>query len=389
MHITRQAVERLASYHSPEWPVISLYLRVDQEHITDDHYSTRLKNLLRQASESPGIELSRAQVEAVEADLERIRIFFRDHGDEFGQGVALFASSQAGLWEVYETPREVGNSIAVDFRPAIAPLVRMLEQYEPLCVCLVSRDRARIFTGHLGEFSERAVKLDQEVPGQHEQGGWSQARFQRHIEEHVHQHFKRLAIDLFALFEQEPFRFLIVAGPHEVVSDFVEYLHPYVRERYIGTFYVLMEATAKQVREEAAKIVREWTRQEKQRYLDLLRHEALGNDMGVTGLAKVIEALQMGNVLSLIVDDRLEAPGAYCLHCGVVQPPAEESPELCLYCGGPVRRVANIVPKVYANAYRQNANLVFLTERDQQGQLAELGGIGAILRFRVAPAPES
>ena len=389
MHITRQAVERLASYHSPDWPIVSLYLRVDREHITDDHYSIRLKNLLKQVLDNPGIELSRAQLEAVEADLDRIRVFFRDHGDEFGQGVALFASSAANLWEVYEAPREVGNHVEVDFRPVIAPLVRVLELCEPFCVCLVSRDRARIFMGHMSEFGERAVRLDQEVPGQHEQGGWSQARYQRHIEEHVHQHFKRLAADLFALFEQEPFRFLVLGGPHEVVSDFLDYLHPYLRERYIGTFYVLMEASAKQVREEAAKIVREWLRQEKQRYLDLLRNEALSNDMGVTGLEKVVEALQMGNVLSLIVDDRLEAPGSSCLHCGAVQPPAAEQPDRCLYCGGPVRRHANIVPKVYANAYRQKANLVFLTERELQEQLAELGGIGAILRFRVTPAPGS
>ena len=389
MHITRQAVERLASYHSPDWPIVSLYLRVDREHITDDDYSIRLKNLLKQVSDNPGIELNRAQLEALEADLDRIRVFFRDHGDEFGQGVALFASSPANLWEVYETPREVGNHVEVDFRPVIAPLVRVLELCEPFCVCLVSRDRARIFMGHMSEFGERAVRFDQEVPGQHEQGGWSQARYQRHIEEHVHQHFKRLAADLSALFEQEPFRFLILGGPHEVVSDFLDYLHPYLRERYIGTFYVLMEATAKQVREEAAKIVREWLRQEKQRYLDLLRNEALSNDMGVTGLEKVVEALQMGNVLSLIVDDRLEAPGSSCLHCGAVQPPAAEQPDRCLYCGGPVRRHGNIVPKVYANAYRQKANLVFLTERELQDQLAELGGIGAILRFRVAPAPES
>jgi peptide chain release factor subunit 1 len=389
VHVTRQAVERLASYESPEWPVISLYLRVDHEHITDDHYSIRLKNLLKGISEQPGIELNRIQLEALSADVERIRSFFRDHGDEFGQGVALFASSQAGLWEIYETPREVGNHVVVDFRPAIAPLVRMLEQFEPVCVCLVSRDRARIFTGHLNEFSERAVKLDREVPGQHEQGGWSQARFQRHIEEHVHQHFKRLAGDLYSLFEQEPFRLLVVAGPHEVVKDFLEYLHPYLRERYIGTFYVLMEATAKQVRDEAVEIVREWARQEKQRYLDLLRHEALGNDMGVTGLPRVVEALQMGNVVTLLVDDRLQVPGSYCLHCGVVQPPDEEMAGRCLYCRGPIRQVADIVPVVYTNAYRQKANLVFFTERELQEQLAEFGGIGALLRFRVTATAES
>jgi stalled ribosome rescue protein Dom34 len=47
----------------------------------------------------------------------------------------------------------------------------------------------------------------------------------------------------------------------------------------------------------------------------------------------------------------------------------------------------NIVPEVYAEAYRQNANLVFLSERDLRARLEPFGGIGAILRYRIgAPA---
>ena len=387
MEITRREVEGLGALRSDEWPIISLYLRVDKEHITDDHYSIRLKNLLKELERArEQIGLTRAQAQAVDEDVERIRAFFRDHGDEFGQGVALFASSRAGLWRVYHVPREVGNEADLDFRPVIGRLVRVVELFEPICTCVISRDRARIFRGHLASFQEVAVRMDEEVPGQHGQGGWSQARFARHIEDHVRQHFQRVGQVLFQLFEQDPFRFLVVAGPDEVVADFVDGLHPYLGERYVGSFNSLLEATAKEIREETKRIVTAWQEQERRRYVDLVLEEALSQDMAVVGLERVVEVVQMQNVNSLVVDDQLSAPGRYCLRCGALQPIGSEASE-CVFCGGPTRLRENIVPEVYAEAYRQNANLVFLNERDLRARLEPFGGIGAILRYRIgAPA---
>ncbi len=383
MEITRREVEGLGALRSEEWPIISLYLRVDKEHVTDDHYSIRLKNLLRDVEHAKEeLQLTRAQSQAVDEDVERIRAFFRDHGDEFGQGVALFASSRAGLWRVYHVPREVGNEVDLDFRPVIGRLVRVVEMFEPVCTCLISRDRARIFRGHLVHFYEVAVRLDEEVPGQHGQGGWSQARFARHIEDHVRQHFQRVGQVLYQLYEQDPFRFLVLAGPDEVVADFVDGLHPYLRERYVGSFNCLMEANAKQVLEETRRIVGAWQKGEKQRYVELVLTEALSHDMAVVGLGQVVEAVQMQNVNALVVDDALQAPGRYCLRCGALQPIGSENAS-CVFCGGRVRARANIVPEVYAEAYRQNANLVFIAEPELRRQLDQYGGIGAILRYRI------
>ncbi len=383
MEITRREVEGLGALRSEEWPIISLYLRVDKEHVTDDHYSIRLKNLLRDVERAKDeLQLTRAQSQAVDEDVERIRAFFRDHGDEFGQGVALFASSRAGLWRVYHVPREVGNEVDLDFRPVIGRLVRVVEMFEPVCTCLISRDRARIFRGHLVHFYEVAVRLDEEVPGQHGQGGWSQARFARHIEDHVRQHFQRVGQVLFGLYEQDPFRFLVLAGPDEVVADFVDGLHPYLRERYIGSFNCLMEANVKQVLEETRRIVSAWQKEEKRRYVELVLAEALSRDMAVVGLERVVEVVQMQNVNALVVDDALQAPGRYCLRCGALQSIGSES-ATCVFCGGSVRARANIVPEVYAEAYRQNANLVFIAEPELRQQLDQYGGIGAILRYRI------
>lgn len=383
MEITRRDVASLAVLRSEEWPIISLYLRVDLARVTDDHYMIHLKNLLRELERIKGqLNLTRAQSQTVDEDITRIHAFFRDRGDEFGRGVALFASSRAGIWQVFHVPSEVGNGVDLDFRPVVGRLVRVVEQFEPVCTCLISRDRARIFRGHLASFQEVAVRLDEEVPGQHGQGGWSQARFARHIEDHVRQHYQRVGQVLFNLFEQDPFRFLVVAGPDEVVADFVDGLHPYLRERYVGAFNSLMEANVKQVQEETVRIVKAWQQQERERYVDLVLEEALSQDMAVTGLERVVEVVQMRNVNALVVDDTLQAPGQYCLRCGALQG-IGGSELACIYCGGPLRLRENIVPEVYTEAYRQNANLVFLTDLNERQRLQSYGGIGAILRYRL------
>ncbi len=203
----------------------------------------------------------------------------------------------------------------------------------------------------------------------------------------MRQHFQRVGQVLFQLFEQDPFRFLIVAGPDEVVSDFVDGLHPYLRERYIGAFNCLMEANAREIFEETKRIVTAWQQREQERYVDLVIEEASARDMAVVGLGKVIEAVQMRNVNALVVDDLLEAPGRYCFRCGALQP-VESEVTTCLYCGAPTRYRVNIVPEVYAEAYRQNANIVVLTEQRLREHLQSYGGIGAILRYRVE-APET
>jgi peptide chain release factor subunit 1 len=167
-----------------------------------------------------------------------------------------------------------------------------------------------------------------------------------------------------------------------VVADFVDGLHPYLRERFVGSFNALMEVNAKQVLEETRRIVDAWQRQEKERYVDLVLSEALSQDMAVVGLERVVEVVQMQNVNALVLDDQLRAPGRYCLRCGALQPIGSEGNE-CVFCGGAVRSRENIVPEVYAEAYRQNANLVFLTDRELRQRLEPFGGIGAILRYRI------
>lgn len=383
--ITRADIDTLSQLKSDRWPIVSLYLRVDKERIDED-YTIRLKNLLRQTEDHLDHRFDHEQTEAVLADLERIKEFFRDEANRFGRGVAVFVSSNAGIWHVYELPRDVESLVTVDFEPNVGPLIRLLDQLDPLCVCLIARNSARIFYGTLSEIEELDSLFDEDVPGQHEQGGWSQARYERHIEEHVRTHFKHVAETLFALFEKRPFRWFVLGGPDEVVSAFIGQLHPYLRERHVGTIRLLMESNINEVRQESAKLIERWLHDEKARAIEMLRNETLSEDRGAAGLEPTITAVQQGQVLTMIVDSGFAAPGVVCRNCGVVQlePAADDT---CAYCGGRLERLDDIVPTLITRGFQQGAAILLASTPDLQEELAGLGRVGALLRFRLANQP--
>ncbi len=380
--VTRDKIEALSDVQSSEWPTISLYLRIDKERIDDD-YTIRLKNLLSEAEEELHSRFNHEQKQAMQSDLERIREFVRDEQDHYGRGLALFVNSHDDLFEVLEIPSDVDSSISVSSQPDIVPLIRLREQMEPFCTCLISRDQARIFYGHMGRIEELAEIRDDMVPGQHDQGGWSQGRYERHIEEHVRAHFKATATQLFDLAQSRPFRLLVLGGTDEVVAGFVETLHPYVRERHVGSIRILPEANINDVHSESCDVINRWLAHEKERMIEALRNQAPTGELRATGVAPTLEALQRGQIMTLIVDGTFAHPGAICQQCGSLQLPTHSGTSECIYCGGELHQVDNVVPNIVLGAFRQGARIVFLNGLDQQQQAAEFGAIGAMLRFNV------
>lgn len=386
--ITRASVDAISRLQSEDWPIISLYLRLDKERIDED-YTIRLKNVLRQAEEAIDDRFSHDQQEALRSDLERIRVFFRDEGGNFGEGAALFASSQAGIWNVQAVPNDVGTSVSIDFTTDVAPLIRALELMQPYCTCLIARDQARIFYGSLDNIEELAQTRDETVPGQHEQGGWAQARYERHIDEHVHRHFKRVADDLFQLANERPYRFLVLGGPDEVVSAFLDELHPYVRERYVGAIRIAIEANPNEVQRESLGVIQQWRQAEKDRVLEILHNEVGSNDLGAAGLQDTVEALRRGQILTLVADNAFSAPGGVCSGCDLILTEQEMTGGTCAFCGSAVHPYEDIVPRIVTRTFRQEGSIVYLEQPERQRQAKDFGHIGAILRFRVEPTAEA
>src|SRR5207237_8328353 len=101
----------------------------------------------------------------------------------------------------------------------------------------------RIFLAELGRIEEERDLVD-DVPNRHDQGGWSQARYQRHVDDHRQRHLKHVADLLLRFHKRRSFDHLIVAGPQEVTAEFEKELHDYLPQRILASIALPMHATA-------------------------------------------------------------------------------------------------------------------------------------------------
>ncbi|TVR74901.1 MAG: peptide chain release factor 1 [Sphaerobacteraceae bacterium] len=380
--IKRSDLQKISKLDSPKGQLVSLYLPLFQDS-NDTDYNIKLKNLLRSADQRYKHEAGKELPDEFDDLFEDIRVYIRDNSTKYGRGIALFATPGKGILASYSMPDTIESSAIVDERANIAPLIRLIEDYAPYCTCIISRDHARMLIGKLDEIEEHSQLEDDEVPGQHDQGGWSQSRYERHIEDHVHRHFKRVAQQLFDMLENNEYHHLILGGPEEVVSGFEETLHQYVTDRVIGHVRILKEANINDVRQNSMDVLEQHITDRKQRLIDAVESESAAGDLGVKGLAATMEALQRGQVMNLIVDHEIRSSGVVCQSCGAMSVTPGEG-NTCSYCqASDIRDMDNVIPALITSAFEQGASIAVIDQDDQQEQIGKLGGIGATLRFRV------
>jgi hypothetical protein len=223
-----------------------------------------------------------------------------DHGVH---AVAIFCQA-GGELRGYWLRREPAAAIAAAFgeRPAIEPLVEALPGLR-WAVALVDRKHGRIFTGSelgLAEVSD----VDDDVHRWHAQGGWSQARFQRGVEQEERDHAARVCERLFALHQRRPVDRLIVGGPREIWPLVDAELHPYLGERLAGHIEVdVQHSSADQVLEHAGTVIEEERARREGEAIARVR-EGLGTGSRSVAGRDVFTALDEERVDTLLIDKR-------------------------------------------------------------------------------------
>src|SRR5260370_6588224 len=101
---------------------------------------------------------------------------------------------------------------------------------EDLIVALVDERHARFLRGRdLGQRERAAIEDD--VHGRQHQGGWSQPRYERSMEEDVRRHIVHVAAVLKETQRVDPFQLLMIACAQPLWNELVDALHPEVRSR--------------------------------------------------------------------------------------------------------------------------------------------------------------
>jgi peptide subunit release factor 1 (eRF1) len=376
--LDRATLRRLAELHVERGKVLSLYLNLDPSQFgTQPARSQAIRSLLDEADRRVREvdDLPRAERLALREDVERATRFFG--GDEFAKGahaLALFICGPSDLFEALKLPRPVPAHVVIDDSPFVEPLAAIAPTAS-WCVLLVNRQFARVLCGTDERLDEEETLAD-DVHGWHDQGGLSQARYQRGIEKETEEHVKRAADAVFRRFQRTPFDRLLVGAPQELAADVESHLHPYLRERLAGRIHVDVEnSKPDDVLRAALPVIEEDARRRERESLDRLA-DGVTKGRGAAGLDDVLGTLNERRVEILLVDEGFDASGVVCPGCGWI---AGDGLSECPVDGTQLERRDDVTENAVELALAQSGEVLVVRYHDELAVVH--GGIGAVLRF--------
>lgn len=380
------AARQLADRHL-QHPMISAFLDLDPARFaTGGARATEINSLLDQAQQQLHAKpLDHEDRIAIDQDIRRIGSYLTAELDPSGgtHGVAVYCSGRESLFEAIRLPYRVQSEVVIDPIPKLEPL---LPAPEPACVCvtLVNRRDARFFIpkggAKLAEHSFKEDRVEDRVHGQHRQGGWSEANYERSIEADVDAHLRRSAERLYELWRSVKFDRLVVGGPHEVVTRFTPQLHADLRG-------VLDEAElALDVNTTSAGDVDQALEPLRHRWRELAQWDALqrllstmdGRNGTSVGMPETLAALGRRQVGVLVLARRADAEGCECPQCGQLYRGAGSH---CEADGTELRKLHSLRSAMIRCAVLQDADVIVLEDFDDRPEVASFEGVGAILRY--------
>src|SRR4051812_19569452 len=363
--------------------VLSVFLNLDPAEFAEPQArQSEIRSVIDQAG-----RLGRAKIEseglghdaktALRADLDRVEEYLADFSPKGAHGLVVYACEPVDLFEVIRLPRPIDTRAVIDDSPLVEPLAELIGRGSWLVV-LVNRQAGRLLLGDRERFDE-LEPVNDDVHGQHKQGGLSQARYQRSVDEDVQDHLRNVAEAAFSQFKHTSFDHVLLGGPGEALAEFEPKLHAYLQERLVGRIEVDVEnSTADEVCKAAAPKIAEYDQLRERETLDRLRKGVSTGGRGAAGLESVLEALNERRVEALVVGQGYEAAGCTCPQCGLVWPLDGGS---CPADGTSLDCRSNVVESAMELALVQKADVLVVRDDDHRRELQSLGEIGAVLRF--------
>ncbi len=371
--ISRSDLDRLAALESEDG-IVSVYIGIEPRLRYDwGQHERKFRGAVKRFLRRNENEFARAAVEREEAPIVE---FLKGIAPK-GRGLAVFASSPGKVWETFELAVRVPTFVDVDVTPNAGLLTRIVDEFPRFIVAVVQRDRAAVYIAEQGTGEEEAA-IKSEVPGQHDQGGWAQARFQRHIEVHVAKHLQKVVEELSNLYYKRPFGRLAIGGTEDTVAELVKMLPDPIERRLIGMFPVDFKHEGEEaVLERARAQLQDDERRRERELVERVADAAQSGGKGAIGVDATLAVVLEGRVETLLVADGVTLEGSTCLNCDYF---VAEPFERCPACGSGSEVTSDIVERAVERALLSGAQIETVFGEGREWLLAR-GGLGAVLRF--------
>ena len=318
--VSWERLRELARFRVEKGCAISLYLNLDPSTTaTAGETSTKINSLLDEAEKSSAAnrgDLSHDERQGVRADLDRIRAFFEnDFSRDGARGFALFSAGMDNFWSTLSLIEPVPDDVKVGPDFYLAPLVPLVGRGDGAIVAVVGREQGDLYRLRAGRLQELAEHFD-ETPGRHDQGGWSQSRYQRHIEKLVQDHLRGVAEELDRSVRRTPSASVVVVASEETRAELSELLSNEAKSAVVGWTHAEAHATPAELLEVVSPILEEHRAEAERRNLERWREEAGRNGRAASGWAQTLEAASDGRVEVLLFQEGASRPAWQCPACG-------------------------------------------------------------------------
>jgi peptide chain release factor subunit 1 len=315
--ITWELLRTLAGVHTPVGPAVSFYLELDPRTTPSwRDVETRATSLLAKLRPERD-RFAHEERLSLDADAQRIERFLRDELDREGvRGLALFASSAARLWEVIPLSVSVRDAVYVDRELYLVALAAAVPLGEPALVAVVNRRRGSLYRIENGSVEELADLSDPDVPSRHDQGGWSQANYERHVDELAHRHMETVANAIDLRFRRDGRPPVVLVCPEDERSEVQAMLAAEVQAALIGWTSVEAHAGPPAVARAVQPLLAERRAGHERQALERWRGERGMGRETACGWDEVLAAASDGRVEELLYDSQADSVTAYrCTSC--------------------------------------------------------------------------
>jgi peptide chain release factor subunit 1 len=388
MNLTK-LIEKLANYEAIDAPFISLYLDAQANQNGRDEYQIWLK---KEISENGGdFAEDSPESQNYQATIEKIQQFLDDEADESANGIAVFASLDGEFFETAQLDEPFPNNRFFMFaRPHIFPLVRLVEQNPKYLALWADTNKADIYIfggeniiNTEVETSSKIEEIQNEKTNRSQVGGWSQARYQRHVENFHLQHAKETVAEVEKLMRERKIEHLILCGDETgVIPILKEQFSKSAEEKLVSTLSLSQYASMDEIRQKTREAMGiENAVRDKERVERMFNAAKSAAGLGTLGVEKTLAALSNGQVQELIIASSFDAIKYNTKEVKKVledyAPGDDNSGDDELPEATEKRQIGD---ELLIRALNSAAKICFI---EDESLLKETGGVGSVLRYNM------
>ena len=377
-------LDKLAEFEPAPYPVVSLYLNTQSGPTGRDQYQAFVRAEFKARSRTyPERSPERA---SLDQDLERIATYLRDELQTSANGVALFACSAGELFEAVQLTAPIDQHwLYIGDTPHLYPLARLESQYPRYAAVVADTNSTRILVFATGELvSEKEVKGVK--TRRSSQGGWSQARFQRHIENYHVQHVKEVVEALDRIVTQEAIPHIVMVADDVVLPLLRDQMPKHLTDLIVDHLKVESHASVGEVLDVTLEAMQRQNERTDRDKVDAAIAGYRAGGLGVVGPESTLEALLKGQVDELLI--AASAAALEPVDAGAASALAEDStllePAVETAAAGEAAEAdqasVRLADELVTRAKQTAARITFI---EDPSLLEDYGGVAALLRFRI------